>query len=345
MTLQADKSISMKKKLSVLTKILLVTGAAGLIAVLFAPVWHIDLMAPQYPEGLTLQIYANGIRGNVDIINGLNHYIGMKTLHSEDFIEFAILPYIVVFFAVLFLVVVFINRRSWLNILFVSFLLFGIVAMVDFWKWEYNYGHNLTPDAAIKVPGMAYQPPLIGFKQLLNFGAWSFPDTGGWIFIGTGVLLLAAIVKEWKFSAARWPLRLFSVFGLLFCFVSCNTSPEPVQTGKDNCYLCKMTVTDNRFGAEIVTKKGKIYKFDDVHCIVSFIKTNTVPSSAIAGIYLVNYTGNHELINANDALLYQSDELRSPMNGNIAAFANEEQRKTTAASMKGENINWEPLLK
>ena len=62
-----------------------------LIAVLFKPIWKIELSAPQYPEGLMMQISANGLGGDVAIINGLNHYIGMKTLHNEDFIEFKIL--------------------------------------------------------------------------------------------------------------------------------------------------------------------------------------------------------------------------------------------------------------
>ena len=81
----------MSNKISSVSKILLLVAAAGLVMVLFTPMWRIDLDAPQYPEGLRLTIYANGLRGNVDIINGLNHYIGMKTLHSEDFFEFKIL--------------------------------------------------------------------------------------------------------------------------------------------------------------------------------------------------------------------------------------------------------------
>lgn len=70
--------------------------------------------------------------------------------------------------------------------------------MADFWRWEYNYGHNLNPNAAIIVPGMAYQPPLIGYKKLLNFGAYSVPDTGGLIFIGVGLLLLTAVIIEFR---------------------------------------------------------------------------------------------------------------------------------------------------
>ncbi|MBS1626926.1 MAG: hypothetical protein JSR09_07535 [Bacteroidetes bacterium] len=188
----------MKNKLKPINRLLVLICGLGLIAVLFTPIWRIDLDAPQYPEGLSLNIHANGLRGSVDIVNGLNHYIGMQTLHNENFIEFTVLPYLIGFFAALFIIVAIINRRKFLNFAFLLFVLFGIVAMIDFWKWEYNYGHNLSPDAPIKVPGMAYQPPLIGFKQLLNFGAYSIPDIGGWIFIGVGVILMLCVFTEFK---------------------------------------------------------------------------------------------------------------------------------------------------
>ncbi len=187
-------------KLSILTRVIAFCCGLLLITVLFVPLWRIELDAPQYPEGLLLQMYPNKIAGNVDIINGLNHYIGMKTLHTEDFVEFTILPYIIVFFALMSLLVavVLYKSRKWLHVLLISFILFGIIAMADFYRWEYNYGHNLDPNAAIIVPGMAYQPPLIGYKQLLNFGAFSIPDIGGWIFIGVGLLLVTATVVEFK---------------------------------------------------------------------------------------------------------------------------------------------------
>jgi copper chaperone NosL len=68
--------------------------------------------------------------------------------------------------------------------------------MIDFYRWNYNYGHDLDPNAPIQVPGMSYQPPIIGYKQLLNFGAYSIPDTGGWIFMGVGLLLLTAVTIQ-----------------------------------------------------------------------------------------------------------------------------------------------------
>ncbi len=181
-------------------RFLLIFCGLALIAVLFVPMWRIDLVAPQYPEGLMLLIYPDKLAGNVDIINGLNHYIGMKTLHTDDFVEFTVLPYIIGFFALFFILAGLLARRKFLYLLSVLFVSFGILAMYDFWRWEYNYGHNLDPNAAIIVPGMAYQPPLIGFKQLLNFGAYSMPDIGGWIFVGVGALLVFCTFMVWRSS-------------------------------------------------------------------------------------------------------------------------------------------------
>ena len=186
----------MKNRNSNFSRVILFVSSLLLVCVLFVPLWRIDLDAPQYPEGLRLLLYPHKLGGDVDIINGLNHYIGMKTLHTEDFIEFKVLPYLIGFFALLFLVSGIINTRKWLWISVISFVIFGIVSMIDFYRWEYDYGHNLDPNAAIKVPGMAYQPPLIGFKQLLNFGAYSIPSTGGWLFVGAGVLLVLTLVKD-----------------------------------------------------------------------------------------------------------------------------------------------------
>jgi copper chaperone NosL len=149
---------------------LIIVSGIMLIGVLYVPMWYIDLDAPQYPEGLQLQIFPDKIGGNVDIINGLNHYIGMKTLHTEDFIEFTVLPYIIGFFAGTFILAGLIRNRKLIRSLLGLFILFGIIAMVDFWRWEYNYGHNLDPNAAIIVPGMAYQPPLIGSEILQRQG-------------------------------------------------------------------------------------------------------------------------------------------------------------------------------
>lgn len=189
--------------LSKLSKILLIVSGIGLIISIFVPLWAIYLEAPQYPEGLGMFLHANKISGDYEIINGLNHYIGMKEIHQEDFWEFKVLPYALGFFAALCFLVAFLNKKMGLYVLAVIFLLFGIAFMVDFWLWEYDYGHNLNPNAAIVVPGMSYQPPLFGFKQLLNFGAYSYPDIGGWIMFAVGVFLIILSFLEIKASKKK----------------------------------------------------------------------------------------------------------------------------------------------
>jgi copper chaperone NosL len=192
-----------KYKISIASKALLLIIAALFIGSLFVPMWQIQLEAPQYPEGLVLRLHADKIGGDVDIINGLNHYIGMATLHTENFIEFSILPYIFGAFALISVLLIINAKRKPVLWFFISYLLFIVLAAVDFYRWNYDYGHNLNPDAAIKVPGMAYQPPLIGYKQLLNFGAYSIPDTGGWMLAASGVLLFGIVLKEYRFNSKK----------------------------------------------------------------------------------------------------------------------------------------------
>lgn len=185
-------------KTTLVSKILLFIISILFIGSLYVPMWQIELEAPQYPEGLVLKLHANKIGGDVEIINGLNHYIGMATLHTENFIEFKILPYIFGTFSLISLALIFLNNRKFILAFFGTFILFVILAGVDFYRWNYEYGHNLNPNAAIKVPGMAYQPPLIGYKQLLNFGAYSVPDIGGWLLITAGGILFYVIFKEFN---------------------------------------------------------------------------------------------------------------------------------------------------
>ena len=244
------------------------------------------------------------------------------------------------------------NRKKWLIVLTLLFVLFGIVAMADFWRWEYNYGHNLNPEAAIQIPGMAYQPPLIGYKQLLNFGAYSIPDVGGFIFLAVGFILLFATIiqiinSKRKNAASRANKKRVAIAAtfLLIFFCSCNTGPQPIKIGVDACSFCKMTISDNRFGGEIITKKGKTYKFDDIHCLIAFKKSNALNGEDIGHIYFVKFDGTHNLIEAAKAYLFKSNELHTPMAGNLAAFENEQSLNNTAQKFKGTASNWNDLLK
>lgn len=328
-------------------RIVLFISAVALFAVNFLPIWRIDLDAPQYPEGLNLYIHANKLGGNVDIINGLNHYIGMKTLHAEDFIEFTILPYLIGFFSLLILVTALVGNRRLLYTVFLLFVLFGIVAMIDFWKWEYDYGHNLDPNAAIKVPGMAYQPPLIGFKQLLNFGAYSIPSIGGWIFIGVGAVLLVLSGMEFrkhkKLKRRSMPVAALALFSLLG-LASCSSGPQPVKVGVDQCSFCKMGISDTRFACELITQKGKLYKFDDTHCMISFVSAPGWDKNSVKDYYIANFSQPDQWLSAGNALLVHSDQLKSPMGGNIAAFSNETEQKAVAEEFAGTTVSWNEIV-
>ncbi len=319
-------------KLKLWQRTLIFLSAVAIVSSMFVPIWRIELDAPQYPEGLSLQIHANKIGGNVEIVNGLNHYIGMKTLHSEDFIEFTLLPYILGAYALAALLVALFGNKKSLTILLSAFVVFGVVAMADFWRWEYDYGHDLKPDAAIVVPGMAYQPPLIGFKQLLNFGAYSIPDIGGWLIVAAGLFMVAAQFLFRK-KKAQLPVQAALIFGC-FMLASCSRQPEAIRYNKDNCAFCQMTIADERFGAELMNDKGKVFKFDDLSCMLNYKEENS--STEFKGYYISNYLAPHQLLDLRSSFIIEGASIASPMGGNMAAFNNIDTAKAFASQLGAE---------
>jgi copper chaperone NosL len=173
----------------------------GLVAVLLLPVfflpvlpiWQMRMHAPQYPEGLVLTIYTNTIRGDVDKINTLNHYVGMHKITAADFREFSYMPLALTLFGVAALLGALVNRR-WVAIAgWLAFTGFAAIMFTDYARWLYHYGHDLDPRAAIKLP--TFTPPIIGFKQMANFKVWSLPAVGslllGIVWLLGPVILLA----------------------------------------------------------------------------------------------------------------------------------------------------------
>lgn len=334
----------MKSYLSGFARVSLWVAGLSLVISVFVPIWRIDLDAPQYPEGLRLLIYANKLGGDVEIVNGLNHYIGMKTLHAEEFIEFTVLPYIIGFFALSCFLTALFGNKKWLYALLGLFVAFGILAMYDFWRWEYEYGHNLDPNAAIVVPGMAYQPPLIGFKQLLNFGAYSIPDTGGWLFILAGMLMVMATYKEMKAKTSGNSGLSILVLGCVFTLsTGCQPAgPEPITVHKDVCHHCKMNISDTRFAAEVITGKGRIYKFDDVLCLKAFLSNQEADSHN--RIYICDYNEPGHLVPVDSLYFVQGEAIQSPMRGNVAAFRVEEDLQEFNQIWKGMQIDRSIIL-
>jgi len=170
-----------------------------MVASLFFPLWNIELDAPQYPEGLTMQIWLNHLSGDMDIISGLNHYIGMKHIEASMFPELQYMRTVVILFIVSGIVVALIRKKWLYSVWFVAFFAIAALGIYDFWSWEYDYGHHLNPHAAIIIPGMAYQPPLIGCKQLLNFYACSFPALGVLSIMASGTICFFVFMYEMLF--------------------------------------------------------------------------------------------------------------------------------------------------
>lgn len=176
-----------------------VLAAVALLATGYVlPLWRIDLIAPQYPEGLGMLIRINGVDGlkenDLHSINGLNHYIGMKAIEPDTIPELKFMPWILGGLIVAGLAVALLRRRVPLHLFSVLLVAVMSVGLWDYWRWGYDYGHDLdTEHAIIKVPGMTYSPPLIGRKKLLNFTATSWPSYGGIaLALASGLTLYAS---------------------------------------------------------------------------------------------------------------------------------------------------------
>lgn len=180
---------------------LLVLVVALLLLILYAvPLWSITMVAPQYPEGMGFNLCVNRIVGHSEFdlknINLLNHYVGMDAIVEQSIPEFRYMPYALAFMILGALVTLFFDRLLMIYLGLVNFALVGLAGLYDFWRWEYNYGHHLHPDAPISIPGMSYQPPLLGCKTLLNINACSWPHVGGVLLISSALILLFILISE-----------------------------------------------------------------------------------------------------------------------------------------------------
>lgn len=197
------RTSGLREKFTKTPRILVVLASVLMIGLYVFPLWSVRLTAPQYPEGLGMNIRINTVEGatenDLNNINNLNHYIGMKRIEPEAIPELRIMPWIVAGIIVTGLATAALARRPVLYVWTAGFLAIALVGLIDFWRWEYDYGHNLDSEhAIIKIPGMTYQPPLIGAKQLLNFRAVSLPSMGG-ILAGVAITLaVAAVVLAWR---------------------------------------------------------------------------------------------------------------------------------------------------
>jgi copper chaperone NosL len=226
------------------------------------------------------------------------------------------------------------------------FLAVTVVGLVDFYLWEYDYGHNLDEEhAIIKVPGMNYQPPLIGSKQLLNFTAHSWPAAGGWIaFASFGLGLLATYwevrgSKRRKAAPKAASLHVLAgVLPLLVLAAGCTPGPKPIAYGHDPCAHCLMTISDERYGAELVTETGKVYPFDSVECLAAYAADH--PELDVHSRWVTDFRDPTRLIPVEAAFFLHSPTLRSPMGMNLTAFGDRISEDSVLNAFSGEILDW-----
>lgn len=129
----------------------------------------------------------------------------------------------------------------------------------------------------------------------------------------------------------------------LLSLISCSVEPEAIKYGENSCDFCRMTIVDQLHGAEIVSSKGKIYKFDASECMLNFKKEN---SELEIAMHLTNhYLEPGELIDATTATFLISEEIPSPMGGNLSAFASLEEAEQIQNKHSGIILTWNELKK
>ncbi len=130
---------------------------------------------------------------------------------------------------------------------------------------------------------------------------------------------------------------------IIVILVACSPEPEAINFGHDNCEYCKMTIMDPKFGAELVTEKGKVYKFDAIECMMDYMYDDDFTKDKIA-LYLINTFNNPgELFDATIASYLISDNLPSPMGAFLSGYEDTNTAETMFAEKDGQLYDWNSL--
>ncbi|WP_313803363.1 hypothetical protein [Cytobacillus sp.] len=182
------------KQLSPVSSIILVVSALLIGASLFFPWWKMEFYAPQYPEGLNIIVYPDKLEGEIDIVNGLNHYIGMANFSEENFPELKYLSYLIGGLALLVLIAAIIRKKRFLYFVIGLFAAGGLLGIWDLNRWLKNFGTDLDPTAPIQVD--PFVPPIIGENTLANFVTYSKLGIGTYLVIAAFIFLFIPLWKD-----------------------------------------------------------------------------------------------------------------------------------------------------
>lgn len=140
----------------------------------------------------------------------------------------------------------------------------------------------------------------------------------------------------------KWFNIIFII--ILTTVVSCSTDPEQINFGSDQCALCRMNISEQKFGAEIVTKKGKIFKYDGTECMLNALSLGNVNYDDAAGFYVIDAANPKQLTDAVNASYLISEKLPSPMGANLSAYSKKSDAEANQKQYGGELKTWSDLL-
>ena len=128
------------------------------------------------------------------------------------------------------------------------------------------------------------------------------------------------------------------LLAVLVLLSGCTPEPEPIRYGEDACAYCKMTVTDPRYGSELVTATGKTFMFDSIECLAAYVEEH--PDTDVHSLWVPDFRNPGTLLRTDDVFFVRSDQLRSPMSLNVAAFRQAVSRPSVRDSVGGTLLNW-----
>ncbi|UGS22450.1 nitrous oxide reductase accessory protein NosL [Flavobacterium channae] len=136
--------------------------------------------------------------------------------------------------------------------------------------------------------------------------------------------------------------KIVLLFSSIFIISCVSNEPNPIKLNVDNCDFCKMTISNGKFGAELLTKKGRYYKFDDLSCMLSYAKESK--DVQVQSFFVNDYTKDNVLIPAEQTFYLRGGKINSPMRGNFAAFATDKEREDFQKQLNAEMLTWEQVF-
>ncbi len=353
------------------SRLLMALAALVMLPVFVSPLWTIGLVAPQYSDGLGMYIYVNDIVGHerhdIQNINILNHYIGMQEIDPETVPALEIMPIVLAGLVITGLLVAVIGK-PWLMVGWLgAFLVAGVAGMVEFYAWNIDYGHNLSPDAPIRIPDMTYSPPIIGTEQLLNIRASSWPHLGS-LYLAISALLAAAAAfvgfrgrrrekgEAQGGDAAPKPASLAAAFVVLLFVAGCGSAEEPrldsageapgdrIVYGVDEDPFCGDTVEAVRWGGEIVTPAGERLRFRSVECLAGYLLEGRLDPDEALQVRVVDFPHGWKLVDASEARFLHTPNLSSPDGSRLLAIEAPQMQRNLQDAYTGPLLTWEEVL-